>query len=168
MARALAAESKVKELENYQNGAIHEIAVLRSKLNSTEILNFGYMAELDKKDQLLRLVNDNIASSVASAVSSKLEKLTNVEENVNRILELISPTDDETPNVFDQSLQAVCARADSNCNSIMAGIKATNDTLTSFGMCLGEKKLGYSPHFRLPVGYGLSGRWNSYEEYDRQ
>ena len=141
MARALAAESKVKELENYQNGAIHEIAVLRSKLNSTEILNFGYMAELDKKDQLLRLVNDNIASSVASALSSKLEKLTNFEENVNRILELISPTDDETPNVFDQSLQAVCARADSNCNSIMAGIKATNDMLTSFGMCLGEKNL---------------------------
>ena len=81
----------------------------------------------------------------ASAVSSKLEKLVNIQENVNHILELISPADDETPNVFDQSLQAVCDRTDSNCNSIMEGIKATNDTLTSFGMCLGEK------HMNIPL-----------------
>jgi len=139
--RDLAAEYKVKELEKYQNSSIHEIAVLRSKLNSSEVLNVGYLAELDKKDQLLKLVNDNIASSVISAVSSKLEKLTNIQENVNNILELISPSDENTQNVFDQSLQVVCDRADSNCNSIVAGIKETNDTLTSFGMCSSENNL---------------------------
>ena len=139
--RALAAEYKVKELEKYQNSSIHEIAVLRSKLNSSEVLNVGYLAELDKKDQLLKLVNDNIASSVTSAVSSKLEKLTDIQNDVNKILELISPSAEDTPNMFEQSLQVVCDRTDSNCNSIVEGIKETSDTLKSFGLCFSENNL---------------------------
>ena len=134
--RALSAEAKVIELEQFKNTAIHEIAVLKSKLNTAEVTSIGYMAELDKKDQVLKSIHDEISSKVGQAIASKLDSLTTVNQNVNRLLNFFSSSDD-SPGVFDQSLEGLAQRLESELNPIEDSIKQTNDVLTSFGLSTG-------------------------------
>lgn len=138
--RALSAEAKVKELELFQNSAIHEIAVLKSKLNSAEVISIGYMAELDKKDQVLKSINDEISSNVGQAIATKLENLTTVNQNVTQLLSLFSPSDD-SPSLLDRSLEGLAIRLESNLNPIEDGVKQTNDVLSSFGLSTGDNNI---------------------------
>ena len=84
------------------------------------------MAELDKKDQVLKSINDEIASSVGNVIASKLDNLTTVHQNVAHLLNLFSPPDD-TPNLIDQSLEGLAQRIESGLHPIEDSVKQTND-----------------------------------------
>ena len=129
-------EAKINELNKTKsdlNDLMLKVGVLESKLNSTEIMNVGLMAELDQKDQLLSKFNENVANEILNKLKPKLDCLSSIENNTKTILMHSTPIDG-IPGNWKDGFSAFSERVESNFSALSEGVKSTNDTLSSYGL----------------------------------
>ena len=138
--RALIAESRLEaanmeltKTKTELNDLVLKFGVQESKLHSTEIMNAGFMAELDQKNELLSKFNEQVAQEIVSKLKPHFNNLSSIEKNVNTVVRHVTPVDG-IPGNWKDSFPAFTDRVESNFATLSDGVSATNKTLTSYGL----------------------------------
>jgi len=126
------------EAANLENVALNEkVLVLQGKLKTSEEQGARFMAELDKHQRSLHLVNNDIAAAVVEKIAPKFGPLVEVARKTLGQVEALTAS----VKSGDNALREFRARVDSCFDSVSDGVSTIKDILGAHGLSEGEEEV---------------------------
>ena len=132
---ALAAKYRAEALEEDKAKLGVQIVALEANLHAAEQQSIKFMAEMDKKDQLLRFVNDDMAATIVAKLTPKLEPISVVAKKTGEILDQVKAL---PIAMIGTALGEMRVRNDTNFDAVHDGVSKINDVLDYYGLVENE------------------------------